>query len=230
MSGEEYVDPLTGEVTATCGNSETMFSEWENGLAVLWKGNLDIFFDYHSTKSGLKPRSLVLTRVQYGGSGVYLGGVYPGQKMFKTFLIDRIKSQVRHPQGVDSVPDFLATLGVDLAALPPLEDIKPQKAKPKPEPQPVPRGPDMGEILLNAVAVQAHDVLISFKEVNRGILTVQVKKSVVSESGDLFLIGVNVDNGKTECFSFADVDGKITANGKTWQRKTFVRDVLGYHF
>lgn len=44
----------------------------------------------------------------------------------------------------------------------------------------------------------------------------------------MFLTGVNAANHEIECFSFSTVAGKISANGKTWQRKTFVRDVLGY--
>lgn len=226
MSHEEIVDPITGEVTEVCSDESGVFAEWEHGLAVLWKGNLDIGFDYQSTKSGLKPRALVLTRVLYGGSGVYLGGIYPGQKMFKTFLLDRIKSQVRHPEGVDNVPDFLATLGVDLTALPPLAEAKPQKAPSRPSRRR--RGPDMNEILLGAVAVQAHDVLMGFADKMRRLLEVQVKKSVVSEAGELFLVGVNTATGETECFAFADVAGKLTAHGKSWQRRTFLRDVLGY--
>lgn len=226
MQHEELIDPITGEVTQIQSDeSSPAFTEWEHGLAVLWKGCLDISFDYHSTKSGLKPRAIVLTRVLYGGSGVYLGGVYPGQKMFKTFLIDRIKSEVRYPDGTGSIPDFLNTLGVDLASLPPLEDAAPQKIKPSRAKR---RGPDMSEILLSAHAVQAHDVLISFKDAKRGPLTVLVKKSVVAESGELFLIGVNANNQETECFPLLAVTGKIIANGKSWQRKTFVRDVLGY--
>ena len=226
MQHEELIDQITGEVTQIQSDeSSPAFTEWEHGLAVLWKGCLDISFDYHSTKSGLKPRAIVLTRVLYGGSGVYLGGVYPGQKMFKTFLIDRIKSEVRYPDGTGSIPDFLNTLGLDLASLPPLEEVAPQKNRPSRAKK---RGPDMSEILLSALAVQAHDVLITFKDAKRGPLTVHVKKSVVAESGELFLIGVNAENEETECFSFSTVAGKISANGKNWQRMTFVRDVLGY--